>query len=145
MDIYCYRNFVAEKLEFFFQKSLDFEFHHPRWNFKLPFRDQKGRLIRIQYQKCQSEIYHFWLSEQVQILMNSQSMNLKCKIPGCPAVAYAHIPKSSGLIKVKGTRCNGRRQVKARLENRPIKDLTCTLFKPPTSFEIFSYIKKKNI
>ena len=49
--------------------------------------------------------------------VNSQSMNLKCKIQGCPAVAYAHIPKSSGLVKVKGTRSNGKRKVKARLGN----------------------------
>ena len=49
--------------------------------------------------------------------VHSQSINLQCKIRGCPAVAYARIPKSSGLVKVKGTRCNGRRQVKARLEN----------------------------
>ena len=50
--------------------------------------------------------------------VHSQSINLRCKVKGCPAVAHAHIPKSSGLIKVKGTRSNGKRQVKARLENK---------------------------
>ena len=37
-------------------------------------------------------------------------------------------------------------QVKARLENRKSgrnKHLTCTLIKPPTWFESFSFIKKK--
>ena len=46
----------------------------------------------------------------------SKSINLACKFPGCPAQAFAHIPKSSGLIFVKGTRSNGQRQVKTRLE-----------------------------
>ena len=54
--------------------------------------------------------------------VNSQGINLRCKVKGCPATAYARIPKSTGLIKWKGTRKNygdgkGHLRVKARLES----------------------------
>ena len=52
--------------------------------------------------------------------VHSQSINLRCKFKGCPALAYARVPKSTGVIKCKGTRRtyrrNGKGEVKARLE-----------------------------
>ena len=74
-------------------------------------RDGKSVIFHAQ---IGTEYFMYRISDNV----NSQSINLRCKIKGCPAVAKAHIPKSSGLIKVKGTRSDGKGRTKARLENK---------------------------
>ena len=70
----------------------------------------------------QSLIFHAQIGTEYYMYrifghVSSQWINFKCKSKGCPAVAKAHIPKSSGLIKVTGTRSSGRGETKATLEN----------------------------
>ena len=78
-------------------------------------QERDGKSV-IFHAKIGTEYFMYRISDNV----NSQSINLRCKIKGCPAVAKAHIPKSSGLIKVKGTRSDGKGRTKARLENKNI-------------------------
>ena len=81
--------------------------------YKITSGQRDGKSI-IFHAQIGTEYFMYRISDNV----NSQSINLRCKTKGCPAVAKAHIPKSSGLIKVKGTRSDGKGRTKARLENK---------------------------
>ena len=68
-------------------------------------RDQKSII-------CHAQIGTEYFMYRVDSQVHRESVNLRCKIRGCPATASAKIPKSTGLIKENGTRSNGKRQVK---------------------------------
>ena len=58
----------------FLQKSLEFVYHHPRWNFKRHFRDQKGRLPSIQcWNPLRSRKNFSTFSQEITLLEHHQN------------------------------------------------------------------------